>query len=183
MDTKLPFGAKSIVDCTQMVNEKSFSYGGVFGAYVCPFLRNFEGFRGSIAFDAREEGGARKDLYMTGCDVGTHIDSPSHFFTKYPNGKPARCIHQLKPSELIAKGSVIDVTKKVEENNDYLLTTQDILDFEAKYGKIKDNSIVIMKTGWGGRFEERKCYENKCSKGLMHFPGWELSLILKHDMA
>lgn len=59
------------------------------------------------------------------CDVGTHIDAPSHWF---PDG---RDISQLKPEELICPGVVIDISdSKIKDNPDYALTLQDVLDWE-----------------------------------------------------
>eukprot|EP00656_Telonema_subtile_P024995 TRINITY_DN27132_c0_g1_i1.p1 TRINITY_DN27132_c0_g1~~TRINITY_DN27132_c0_g1_i1.p1 ORF type:complete len:186 (-),score=46.29 TRINITY_DN27132_c0_g1_i1:241-798(-) len=76
------------------------------------------------------------------CDVGTHIDSPSHWFV----GK--RDVSELTLEELTAAGAVLDVTEKVEADPDYALTVEDLVNWEAQYGQIADGSLVVMKTGW-----------------------------------
>jgi len=104
--------------------------------------------------------------------VATHIDSPSHFFEEIHDGSTARCIHQLGPDELVAKGAIIDVTEKVSKNNTYQLMPQDVVDWEKQYGQIPKRAIVIMKTGWGARFNDIDRYENKDKDGVCNFPGF-----------
>jgi kynurenine formamidase len=131
------FVGKSFVDCTQTINPNAFTFCQCF-------------FKSSEKCDTRppdgEIGGFRKEIYQLGCDVGTHIDSPIHFI---PGG---RAIHQLTLQELIAHGAVIDVSSKCAHNHDYELTVQDVTDFEARFGRIPDKALVVMKTGWGSKF-------------------------------
>ena len=95
-------GGSSLVDCTQLIHEDTFGFFGCF-------------FQRQILIDTRakadrdaEEVGFRKEKYMMGCDVGTHIDSPNHFISG------GRCIHELSMDELTAPGVVIDVSAKVQ---------------------------------------------------------------------
>jgi kynurenine formamidase len=53
--------------------------------------------------------GYQKEVYILACDLGTHIDSPSHFI------KGDRTIVDLKITELICPLVVIDVSLKVEK--------------------------------------------------------------------
>ena len=72
-------------------------------------------------YDARKDPeGYKKCLYRLACDVGTHIDTPSHWY------EGARAIHQLTLDELTAPGAVIDVSKKCEKNSDYVMTIDDV---------------------------------------------------------
>eukprot|EP00466_Bigelowiella_natans_P001883 jgi/Bigna1/89888/estExt_fgenesh1_pg.C_570070 len=67
---------------------------------------------------------------------------------------------KLGPDELVAKGAIIDVTEK------------DVVDWEKQYGQIPKRAIVIMKTGWGARFNDIDRYENKDKDGVCNFPGF-----------
>ena len=80
------------------------------------------------------------------CDVGTHIDSPAHWFAN------TRGVDQLTMEELTAYGAVIDASAQVSENMDYALTVEDIKNWEEKYGRIPDKALVVMKTGWCTKF-------------------------------
>ncbi len=72
---------------------------------------------------------------------GTHADAPIHFAEK------GRTMDQIPLEEWIGPAVKIDVTKKCEENRDYLLTVKDIKNWEKKYGKIPADAWVIMYTG------------------------------------
>ena len=78
--------------------------------------------------------------------MGTHIDSPSHWFP----GK--RDISELSLEELTAPGAVIDVSSKISADTyNYALTVEDLETFEKKFGQIPSRALVVAKTGWGER--------------------------------
>jgi kynurenine formamidase len=72
---------------------------------------------------------------------GTHADAPIHF------AENGRTIDQIPLEEWIGPAVKVDVTKKCEENRDYLLEVEDILNWEKQYGKIPVGAWVIMYTG------------------------------------
>lgn len=74
---------------------------------------------------------------------GTHADAPIHFSEK------GRTIDQIPLPDWIGNAVKIDVVAKCLSNRDYLLTTEDITQWEAKYGRIPDNAWVLMYTGIG----------------------------------
>ncbi|MBQ9092041.1 MAG: cyclase family protein, partial [Anaerotignum sp.] len=100
--------------------------------------------------------------YTLVSQYGTHIDAPCHF----PQGR--RSLDQIMPEEMVLPLCVIDITDKVNENVDYVFGVQDILDWEAKYGKIPEGAFVAMQTGWSKREDMNNFDEN----GIKHFPGW-----------
>lgn len=120
-----------------------------------------------------------------GCDCGTHIDSPFHWFPKI-NGKKSRTISELTVDELTAPGVVVDVSAKCAENCDYELTVDDLLQWEARNGPMPERCFVAMKTGWSAKFNDAVAYTNFDGKpgvypanpelgtpgGTMHFPGF-----------
>lgn len=77
---------------------------------------------------------------------GTHLDAPVHF---NENGLPN---HALPLENLIAPAVVIDVAAKAETDRNYRLTVQDVLDFEARHGRITAGTIVLLRTDWSERW-------------------------------
>lgn len=85
--------------------------------------------------------------------IGTHMDAPAHCI---PNGKT---IDQISIRDLIKPCVVIDISKKADAN--YLLSVEDIVAFENKYGKIAADSLVIVHTGWSRYWNESIQYRNQ----------------------
>jgi len=77
---------------------------------------------------------------------GTHVDAPIHFSEK------GKTIDQIPLHDWIGPAVKIDVVSKCLNNRDYLLTVEDIKQWEAKYGRIPDNAWVIMYTGIDTRY-------------------------------
>ncbi len=105
--------------------------------------------------------------YTMVSQYGTHIDAPCHF----PQGR--RTLDQIMPEEMVLPLCVIDVSEKVKENVDYSFCVQDVLDWEAVYGKIPEGAFVAMRTDWGKRDELDNVDEN----GVKHFPGWGMDAL------
>ena len=105
--------------------------------------------------------------YTVVSQYGTHIDAPCHF----PQGR--RSLDQILPEEMVLPLCVIDVSEKVKENVDYTFCVQDVLDWEAVYGKIPEGAFVAMRTDWGKRDELDNVDEN----GVKHFPGWGMDAL------
>lgn len=72
---------------------------------------------------------------------GTHADAPIHF------AEGGRTIEQVPLQEWIGPAVKIDVAEKCHKNRDYLLSVQDIKEWEERYGEIPDGAWVIMYTG------------------------------------
>jgi len=159
-------GGSKLVDCSQMIQPGCFSY-------VSCFYKNGEYNKESIVdsrTEEKEKFGYIKESMKTALDVGTHIDSPMHFFLD------GRSIDELKLSELICPGVVIDVSKKCIENPEYLLTIEDIKEWETKYGEIPKRALVSMKTGKGAKFNNIKEYigTDNPLKEKSIFPGFSV---------
>lgn len=102
---------------------------------------------------------------------GTHIDYPAHFVP----GARLGCDFSVK--DTVLPFIVLDLSKKAEENPDYELTVQDILDFEEKYGRIPEGSFVAMRTDWGKRWPDGAALSNADESGHEHFPGWTIETL------
>jgi kynurenine formamidase len=81
---------------------------------------------------------------------GTHADAPIHF------AENGRTIDQIPLEEWIGPAVKIDVTDKCEKDRDYLLSVNDITDWEEQYGQIPDGAWVIMYTGIDTKYDPDK---------------------------
>ena len=100
---------------------------------------------------------------------GTHLDAPIHF------AEGRRTIDQIPIRQLIGPGIVIDVSRQASANPDYRLSTDDVRRWEAEYGLISGNAIVLLRTGWGKRWIDRKRYLGDDTPGdasHLHFPSY-----------
>jgi kynurenine formamidase len=81
--------------------------------------------------------------------TGTHFDAPIHWIT----GKdlPENACDTLPARRLVGPACVIDVTREVEANADFLLTPARIEAWEREHGRIPRGSWVLLRTGWSKR--------------------------------
>lgn len=98
--------------------------------------------------------------------VGTHLDAPIHF------GPDALFVDQIDPRNLIVPAVVIDMRTKVMSNPDVVVTPDDLLAWEKRYGRIPNNAAVLMSSDWGMRISSQDDYRNTDNSGTMHFPGF-----------
>lgn len=100
---------------------------------------------------------------------GTHIDAPSHF------AKGKWSVDQIPLDRLIGPGIKVDVSLKTRNNPDYLISKQDFLEWERRYGRIPPGSIVLVRTGWERFWPDKKKYLGTAKRGglaNLHFPGF-----------
>lgn len=77
---------------------------------------------------------------------GTHADAPIHF------AENGRTMDEIPLEEWIGPAVKIAVAQKCSQSRDYLLSVEDIENWEGKYGKIPDGSWVITYTGIGTQY-------------------------------
>jgi kynurenine formamidase len=100
--------------------------------------------------------------------VGTHLDAPFHF----AEGKWTT--EQVPLSRLIGAGVVIDMRRQAEKNADYMLQVSDVRAWEKSHGQIPRGAIVLLYSGWGKFWGDRKRYFGTDEPGNvsdLHFPG------------
>ena len=108
-------------------------------------------------------------IYSGSEHVGTHLDAPFHF----AEGKWTT--EKIPLGQTIGPGVVIDVRRKAEADRDYLLKPDDLQAWEKRYGRIPKGTIVLMHSGWGKFWGERKRYFGTDAPGdteNLHFPGF-----------
>ena len=111
---------------------------------------------------------------------GTHLDAPIHFSA---TGQTA---DQVPLERLVAPAVVIDVRDRAAADPDYQLTAGDVLAWERRHGRIAEGSIVLLLTGWGRFWPDRRAYFGDDTPGdasRLHFPsfGEEAARLLVED--
>jgi len=99
---------------------------------------------------------------------GTHLDAPIHF------GEGKQAADELPLAKLISAAVVINIVEACTKNADYLLTVEDITNWETQNGRIPNDSIVLIHTGWGRFWGDKKQYlgtDVAGDVGNLHFPG------------
>jgi len=101
---------------------------------------------------------------------GTHLDSPVHF------AKGHLTVDELPLDRLMGSAIVIDVTTKCATNPDYLVSVADFENWEKQNGRIAPDTIVLLRTGFGKFYPDRKKYLGTDERGAdavpkLHFPG------------
>jgi len=101
---------------------------------------------------------------------GTHLDAPIHFNAE---GLTADA---LPVARLIGLGVVVDVTEKAHEDRDYQVTVADLELWEELHGPMPEGAIVLLRTGFGRFWPDRKLYLGTEKTGPeavpeLHFPG------------
>ena len=69
----------------------------------------------------------------------------------------------------------IDISSKTSTDPDYRLKVGDVADWEQRNGPIEPGTIVLLRTGWGSRYPDRKKYFGDDTPGAtdkLHFPSY-----------
>ena len=109
------------------------------------------------------------NVFSTPEHGGTHLDAPIHF------AEGRRTADQIPVEQLLAPAAVIDVAEKAAADPDYRLTADDVRSWEATHGLVAPGTIVLLRTGWGKRWPDRKAYFGDDKPGdasNLHFPSY-----------
>lgn len=199
-------GTVRIVDMTQRIDESMPFYPGGQRLLRCPYRhRTSQEEPSPYRTDKKdeEEGGrqgfsSEKEMFsfIAGCDLGTHVDSPSHF---EPGGRsitdlPLRelvcplvvidCRHRCVDDEEQTQKGTLNTPQRTRLHCDYAMTVEDIVAHEATHGRIPETALVCMRTGWSTRFGDPARYKGTHSASSangvgdeassLHFPGFSL---------
>ena len=118
-----------------------------------------------------EEDGYLLRYVRQGEHTGTHWGAPGHFTA----GEPLA--DDLEPEDLFRPAVKIDVRDKCRADADYALTVADLAAFEHAHGRIPDESVVIMWTGWDARWPDPAAWYNRDPDGRMHQPGFGVEAV------
>lgn len=101
---------------------------------------------------------------------GTHLDAPLHFWAE------GAAVDAVPLERLIGPGVVVDVRKAVAANHDHQVSVDDLLGWEGSHGLIPEGAIVLLHTGFGAHWPDRRRYLGTEERGegavaQLHFPG------------
>lgn len=91
-----------------------------------------------LQWSSLKDDGYNLELLFFSSHTGTHLDAPYHFTSKGAK------IHQIPITRLIGTSLLI----KIKKGKNQTITKNDLLEFEKKHGKIKNNSSVVFFTDW-----------------------------------
>lgn len=101
--------------------------------------------------------------------VGTHLDAPFHF------ARRGWTTEQIPLANTIGPAVVIDVREKADADAAYRLQVADVRAWEKRHGRIPGGAIVLMYSGWGQFWGDRKRYFGTAEPGdiaNLRFPGF-----------
>ena len=131
-----------------------------------------EGFKLETDFEGMTDKGYFYSAYRYSAAEhgGTHLDAPVHF------AKGRHHVDEIPLEQLMGNGIVIDVTSQCANNPDYLVSVADFQNWERRNGRIRPDTIVFLRTGFGKRYPDRKAYLGTEERGAdavakLHFPG------------
>ena len=101
---------------------------------------------------------------------GTHLDAPIHF------AEGRQHADELPLDRLIGPAVCIDVSTACLANRDYQITAADLQAWEGTHGRIADDAIVLLHTGYARFWPDRKRYLGTDLRGpagvaQLSFPG------------
>lgn len=101
---------------------------------------------------------------------GTHLDAPVHF------AEGRHTTDQIPLDRLMGPAVVVDVTSAATGSADYRVTPDDLVAWERAHRPIPSGAIVLIRTGWGGRWPDRPRYLGTARTGPaavpeLRFPG------------
>ena len=172
--------ATAVVGCQMPVDDHSAVFDSTGGRWIdlthafsestIYWPTDTEGFRlEEIAFGPTEGGWFYASYRFASAEHGgTHLDAPIHF------AEGLRTTDQIPLSELIGPAVVIDVTPQVTP--DYLVSVDDFTTWEVANGAIPDGAILLIRTGWADRWNDRTAYlgtdlTGEAAVAALHFPG------------
>ena len=119
------------------------------------------------------------NIIRMGEHTGTHFDAPVHWIT----GKDLRdnACDTIPPRRFVGPACVIDVTREVAKNEDFLLMPAHVEAWEKEHGRIPKDAWVLLRTDWSKRTNPRE-FLNVGPDGP-HSPGFHASTsqLLAHD--
>ncbi|SNY49097.1 cyclase family protein [Paractinoplanes atraurantiacus] len=102
--------------------------------------------------------------------TGTHWGAPGHFSPGHP------LADDLDLEDLCLPAVRIDVREQCARDADYEVTIADVEEWERRHGRIPDESMVIIWTGWEQRWGT-EAFLNRDADGVLHQPGFALATV------
>lgn len=107
--------------------------------------------------------------YTTVGQYGTHVDVGAHML------KGGRTLERMGIEEMVLPLCVVDMTTACTANPDYVVTRDDLVQWENTHGRIPDRAFVAFRSDWCKRGADGM--DNLDADGNRHFPGWRLDAL------
>ena len=98
--------------------------------------------------------------------TGTHMDGPAHFVANQATAD------KVPADRLFAPLAIVSIEARAAKDADAMVTVDDMLAWEKRYGRLPRGAFVAMHSGWGARVGDANRFLNRDAKGTMHAPGF-----------
>lgn len=108
------------------------------------------------------------NAFETGEHTGTHFDAPVHWISGKDLAK--NTVDTIPPAQFVGPACVLDVTKQVTSDPDFLVTRETIVTWEKTNGRVPAGAWVLLRTDWSKRTDPVDYIYLKDDGP--HTPGW-----------
>jgi len=150
---KLPNGFRDIVDLTHPFSAR------------LPVFPSFNPVRIRQRFAVAKDGFFANEVTFDE-HTGTHMDAPAHFVV---NGAT---VDHIPIDHFVAPLAVISVAARAVKDADTLVTVDDIVSWEKRWGRLPAGALVAMHSGWDARIGDAPRFLNRDARGTLHAPGF-----------
>ena len=106
--------------------------------------------------------------FSCGEHTGTHFDAPAHWITG--RDLPQNTVDTIDVARSIAPAVVVDASAEVAGDDDWLLSVDFLLAWEARHGRIPAGAWLALRTDWSRRLADPGRFLNLADDGS-HTPG------------
>ncbi|MBJ3814584.1 cyclase family protein [Shimwellia pseudoproteus] len=100
--------------------------------------------------------------------TGTHFDAPAHWISG--REYPANTVDTIDPSVFIGPAVVVDASREVADNPDWILSVDYLESWEQQHGRIPEGAWLLFRTDWSKKAGDAEAFLNMHADGA-HTPG------------
>ena len=152
-------GKTRVIDLSYAINDK-----------LVPWPGDTRWFEAQVNASVEKNGYFTRSFWMLE-HYGTHLDAPIHF----PPGKTP--LDKIPVKQFFGPAVVLDVSAVAARDADYQLPAARVEEWEKAHGRVPQGAIVLLRTGWAGRWPDVQKYRNQDAQGRMHFPGFSVDAV------
>ena len=106
--------------------------------------------------------------FSCGEHTGTHFDAPVHWVTGKNHSN--NTVDTIDARQFIGPACVVDASREVAADPDWLLTVDFLEAWEAQHGRIPAGAWLLLRTDWSQRLADPAAFVNMREDGA-HTPG------------
>ncbi len=108
----------------------------------------------------------RHNNIHTGEHIGTHLDAPRHWISN----RDGADVSEVPVGRMVGPACVVDVSAKVANDPEYLLSVDDLKAWEGDHGPLREGGWVLVRSGWDQFAQDQAAFLN-ASDGTSRTPG------------